>query len=106
MITWKFLCGAFVLGLAACGGVLGDRIPFDVDGRTYVVSGVRGQPDPDTDAIVTGAGGAGLTQADGPAANRAFAAYCQTQGREDGTAGRFVMSGPDGGYWLYEACLQ
>ncbi|WP_216032936.1 hypothetical protein [Paracoccus marinaquae] len=89
-----------VLGLAACGTAGGDRVPYSIDGKTYVV-----EPDPTRagDLAVTGPAGAALTAAEGAAADRAVDAFCRTQGYEGGTAGTF-MSALTGGYWYYEAC--
>ncbi|MBC9245401.1 hypothetical protein H4P12_01435 [Paracoccus sp. 11-3] len=90
----KALAALCLLGLAACTTPT-DRVPFNIDGRVYVVSGGNG-------GLVTGPVGASLSQADGLSADRAFHEYCRTQGR-NGSAGTYAMLGSVG-VWQYAGC--
>ena len=83
-----------IMALTACAAPT-DRVPFDIDGRIFVVSGEGG-------GVVTGASGASLSPADGPSADLAFHEYCRTQGRS-GSEGSFAMLGSVG-VWQYGGC--
>lgn len=88
------------LGLAACSSGGDDRVPLLRADKVYIVTGDDRNPG---DIVVTGGGGASLTQADGPGADAAFAEFCRTQGHEGGTPGSYVTNGTTG-YWHYKAC--
>lgn len=90
----KAFAGLCLLGLAACTTPT-DRVPFDIDGRIFIVSGTGG-------GVVTGPAGASLSQADGVLADQAFHEYCRTQGRT-GSAGTYAMLGSVG-VWQYGGC--
>lgn len=97
---WHFPAFAGLLAVvAACAGST-DKVPFDIDGRTYIVSANSGFDG----GVVTGAAGASLSQMDGASADRAFHEYCRTQGR-NGTKGSYAMLGSVG-VWQYNGCTR
>lgn len=99
-LTLGMLLVGTASGLSGCSMGGGDRIPFLVNDKIYIVTADDDRPG---DIVVTGTAGSSLTPADGPAADRAFAEFCLTQGHEGGTPGNFVSAGTTG-HWHYAEC--
>ncbi|MFD1883868.1 hypothetical protein [Paracoccus pacificus] len=98
--VWGFLGGMVVIAGCAASG---ENLPFRIGDRTYVVGPALDAAGQNTGLIVTGPDGTPLTQADGPDADRVIREFCRTQGRLNGTTGRFVVSG-GAGFWRYGGC--
>ncbi|MDB6181333.1 hypothetical protein [Paracoccus fistulariae] len=87
-----------LFGLAACIAGPSDRVPFTIEGRSFIVSRDAAAPG----GLVSAPAGGALSQADGALADRAFHEYCRTQGRNGGPGSYVVIGGV--GMWEYGGC--